>query len=181
MQDDRGKSVASLAQADYVGVDRFVGVKSPQWFYTSKQPVNLQTLVVDDQGSPAAGTTIQSVIEYEEISVAKVKGAGNAYLSDITREWKQVAACSQVSALEGQDCTFTPEKAGTYRMIAKIADTKGREHKTEIMIWVAGDDYVQWNDEDKYILPVIPEKKDYKVGDTAKFLVKNPTLARRHW
>ncbi len=174
VQDDRGKSVASLAQADYVGVDRFVGVKSPQWFYTAKQNVSLQTLVVDDQGNPAPGTMIESVIEYEEISVAKVKGAGNAYLSDITREWKQVAACSQVSALEGQDCTFTPEKAGTYRMIAKISDTKGREHKTEIMIWVAGDDYVQWNDEDKYILPVIPEKKDYKVGDTAKFLVKNP-------
>ncbi len=174
VQDDRGKSVASLARADYVGVDRFVGVKSPQWFYTAKQPVSLQTLVVDDQGNPAAGTPVSSIVEYEDISVAKVKGAGNAYLSDITREWKQVAACDQVSTLEGQDCTFTPEKAGTYRMTSKIADTKGREHKTEIMVWVAGDGYVQWNDEDKYILPVIPEKKDYKIGETAKFLIKNP-------
>ena len=174
VQDDRGKSIASTAQADYVGVDRFVGVKSPQWFYTSKQPVNLQTLVVDDEGNPAAGTQIASMIEFEEISVAKVKGAGNAYLSDITREWKQVATCSQVSALEGQDCSFTPEKAGTYRMTATIADTKGREHHTQIQIWVSGSDYVQWNDEDKFILPIIPEKKDYKIGDTARFLVKNP-------
>lgn len=174
VQDDRGKSVAAMAQADYVGVDRFVGLKSPQWFYTAKQAVSLQTLVVDEHGDPAAGTAIGSVIEYEEISIAKVKGAGNAYLSDITREWKQVAICTQISTLEAQDCTFTPEKAGAYRMIATISDQKGREQKTEIMIWVAGDDYVQWNDEDKYILPVIPEKKSYAIGETARFLIKNP-------
>lgn len=174
VQDDRGKNVASVAHADYIGVDRFVGLKSTKWFYESKKPVSIQTLVVDENGAPAAGTKITSVIEYEDISVAKVKGAGNAYLNDITREWKSVANCEQTSSLLGQDCTFTPEKAGTYRIKAQITDLKGRAHETELMLWVAGEDYVQWNDEDKYTLSIVPEKKEYKVGETAKFLIKNP-------
>ena len=174
VQDDRGKSIASMAQADYVGVDRFVGVKSPQWFYEAKKPVMLQAIVVGEDGAPVSGTKIAVSIEREDISVAKVKGAGNAYLSDITREWKQAASCEQTSTLEGQECAFTPTAAGTYRATAKITDTKGRSHATEITLWVSGDDYVQWNDQDNFALPIVPEKKEYKVGDTAKFLVKNP-------
>lgn len=174
VQDDRGKSVASVASADYIGVDRFVGLQSPQWFYESKKPVTLQTLVVDEEGTPSKNTAVSVSIEFEDISVAKVKGAGNAYLNDITREWKQVATCENTSTDAAQDCTFTPEKAGTYRATASIMDTKNREHKTEITLWVSGDDYVQWNDQDNLALSIIPEKKEYKVGDTAKFLIKNP-------
>jgi uncharacterized protein YfaS (alpha-2-macroglobulin family) len=174
VQDDRGKSVASLANADYFGVDRFVGLKSPQWFYDAKKPIDLKTLVVDEKGAPATGSKIKVDLEFEEINVAKVKGAGNAYLSDITREWKNVATCEKDSQLEPQTCSFTPDKAGSYRAIARIKDSKGRGHETEIGLWVSGDDYVQWNDQDNLALQVIPEKKDYKVGDVAKFLVKNP-------
>lgn len=174
VQDDRGKSVASMASAQYAGVNRYVGLRSPQWFYDAKKPVTLQTLVVDEQGVPVADSKINVLIEREEIDVAKVKGAGNAYLSDVTREWKKAASCDIVSTADAKDCTFTPAGAGSYRAIATIQDTKGREHKTELSLWVSGDDYVQWNDQDNLILPVIPEKKDYKVGDTARFLVKNP-------
>jgi len=173
VQDDRGKSVASVASADYIGVDRFIGVKN-QWLYESKKPVTLQTLVVDEAGIPAKDTVASTLIEFEEISVAKVKGAGNAYLNDITRKWIPVATCNTTSTDTPKDCVFTPEKAGTYRATASIKDMQSREHKTEIMFWVSGSDYVQWNDQDNLALSIVPEQKTYKVGDTAKFLIKNP-------
>lgn len=174
VQDDRGKSVASIANADFFGVNRFVGLKSEQWFYESKKPVTLKTLVVDEKGNAVADNKVEVNIEFESVNVAKVKGAGNAYISDVTREWKQVATCSNLSTLEEGKCTFTPAAAGSYRAIATTQDTEGRSHKTEISLWVSGADYVQWTDDEKLSLPVVPEKKDYKIGDTAKFMVKNP-------
>lgn len=174
VQDDRGKTIANVSRADYFGVDRLVGMKSPQWVYESKKPVALPVLVVDDKGDPAAGTAVNVKIEQEFVNTARVKGAGNAYLSDVTTEWKEVSACQQTSTTEAQDCSFTPQAAGTYRITAEITDTKAVAHKTVLMIWVTGDDYVQWNTEGDSALPIIPEKATYKIGDTARYLIKNP-------
>lgn len=174
VQDDRGKSVASSAHADFIGADRLVGLKSAKWFYEARKPAELQTIVVDDSGAPVAGDKVVVSVEYEEISTAKVKGSGNAYLSDMTREWKEVASCKLTSATAAQPCRFTPAAAGSYRATASVTDTKGRTHTSQLSLWVSGEDYVQWNDQDNLALSIVPEKKSYKVGDTAKFLVKNP-------
>ncbi|HEY8189539.1 MAG TPA: MG2 domain-containing protein, partial [Micavibrio sp.] len=174
VQDDRGKSIASMAQADYFGVDRLVGLKSSQWVYDAKKPATLQAIVVDDRGAPVAGVPIDMQIEQQVISAAKVKGAGNAYLNDITVDWKKIASCGVTSAGAGQDCSFTPPAAGTYRMTASIKDTKGIVHQTQMDLWVTGTDYVQWNDQSELALPIVPEEKEYHVGDTARYLVRNP-------
>ncbi|MBL8639808.1 MAG: large extracellular alpha-helical protein [Alphaproteobacteria bacterium] len=173
VQDDRGKSIASTAHAPYYGVDRFVGLKSPEWFYETKKPVTLQTAVMDENEKIISGTKIHIKLEREDISVAKVKSAGNAYLNDITREWKEEKKWDLIA--DGiTDFSFTPDTAGSYRATAEIKDSKGRTHNSEISFWVSGDNYVQWNDQDKLQLPVISEKNQYQVGETAKFLVKNP-------
>ncbi len=174
VQDDRGKTIANVSRADYFGVDRLVGMKSPQWVYEAKKPVSIPVLVVDDKGEPVAGTAVNISIEQEFINSARVKGAGNAYLSDVTVEWKKLAFCEQISTAEAQNCVFAPQVAGTYRLIAEIADTKGVKHKTTLHLWVSGDDYVQWNNDTDSMLSIVPEKATYQIGDTARYLVKNP-------
>lgn len=174
VRDDRGKSIASLAQADYVGVDRLVGLKLPQWVFESKKTATIKAIVVDDHGKPVEGTDIKIRIEREDIQTAKVKGAGNAYLSDITREWVEAGSCALTSSLEAQDCIFTPNIAGTYRAVATVQDTKGRTHQSETTLWVSGDDYVQWDNQGDLALTIKPEQAEYKVGDKARYLVKNP-------
>ncbi len=174
VRDDRGKSVASEARADYLGVDRLVGLKPTEWVYESGKPAIIKAIVVDDTGKPVEGVAIESVIEREDVVTAKVKGAGNAYLGDNTVEWKKTADCSNKSGLEGQDCTFTPSTAGTYRITSTIKDTKGRTHTSQQTLWVTGSDYVQWNDSKEYALTIMPEKNEYKVGEKARYLVKNP-------
>lgn len=174
VRDERGKSVAAEARADYIGVDRLVGLKSTAWVYDSQKPATLKTIVVDETGKPVPGVSVDVTVEKEEVVIAKVKSAGSAYLGDNTVEWVKTADCNVKSAGEGQDCTFTPGSAGTYRVTAAIKDTKGRTHTTKETIWVSGGDYVQWNEDRNYALTIIPEKTEYKVGDVARYLVKNP-------
>lgn len=174
VQDDRGKTIANLSRADYFGVDRLVGMRSPEWVYESKKPASIPVLVVNDKGDPVAGVPVNVTIEQEFINSARVKGAGNAYLSDVTTEWKKRAYCAQVSKIEAQNCVFAPEVAGTYRLVAEINDTKGVKHKTTLYIWVSGSDYVQWNNDTDSMLSIIPEKTTYQIGDTARYLIKNP-------
>lgn len=174
VRDDRGKYVASAATADYAGVDRFVGLRNTEWVYTAKKDAAIEYIAVDAKGKPVAGTKTHVLIEREVTNAAKVKGAGNAYLTHYTTSWEKVAACDGKTEEVGKACTFTPPAAGSYRATASIEDTKGRSHQTEMRMWVSGRDYVMWNESSDTLLTIISEETSYKTGDTARYLVKNP-------
>ena len=174
VMDDRGKYVASMANAEYVGRDRFVGLRNTQWIYHTDKKAVIESLVVDDKDQLASGVDIQVAIQRQEYKAARVKGPGNAYLTNNIVEWVKVAECQIKSGLAAVPCEFTPTQAGSYQIIASIKDTKGREHKTTIYAWVIGRGYVAWDQNNDATLQIIAEQTEYKIGATARYLVKNP-------
>ncbi len=172
--DDRGKYISGQSRADYVGVDRLVGLHSTEWLYNVGKPANIQYIVVDDHGNPVKGTPVDIKLEHEVKKAARVKGAGNAYLTEYHSEWEAAGSCQGTSEEAPLTCTFTPGKAGSYRAIAKIKDTKGNDHSTTISTYAVGHDFVMWDNGSDSSLTIVPERTDYKVGDTARYLVKNP-------
>ncbi len=173
VQDDRGKNVASSASADYAGVDRFVGVKTKDWMFETGKDAVVQYIVTDAAGNPAEGTEVELLIQRQKVTVSRVKGAGNAYESRYDTSWVTVHTCHGTSGKEAGECHFTPEKAGYYQAVATVHDTKDRIHKSTYYAYVLGGDFVLWSDSD-YALDLVPEKTEWKVGDTARYMVKNP-------
>lgn len=172
--DDRGKSVAGRANATYVGRDRFVGVQHEGWLLESGKETVLETLVVDEQGSVVADAPIAVHIDYYETVAARVKGPGNAFIVQYTNTWKPAAHCESKSAIEPAACRFTPTEPGSYRFTASVVDSKKREHKSSLQRWAIGKGEVMWPSAPGYDLSVLSEKTEYSVGETAKFLVRNP-------
>lgn len=172
--DDRGKNIASATSADYMGVDRLVGLHATSWLYDKDKSGVIQYIVVDGKGNPVASTDVNIDIENEQTTAAKVKGAGNAYQSEYNTEWVKESSCTGTSLDKSGICNFTPKKSGSYRAVATIKDSKGREHKTSLSFWVSGNDFVVWHEQNDTGLEIIPEKADYNVGDKARYLVKNP-------
>ncbi len=174
VRDDRGKYIAASASADYVSVDRLIGLKSSRWLFDAGKPADVYYLVVDAEGRPATGTAAAITIDREETVAARVKGAGNAYLTQFNTQWRETGRCQGVSDTEPLTCRFTPEHPGTYRLTAKIKDTRGKAQQSELKIWVAGKGQVVWAQPDDNSLQIIPEQQQYNIGDTARYLVKNP-------
>ncbi len=187
VQDERGKNVASSVSAKYIGRDRFVGLKETTWLLEAGKEAKIEAVVVDEYGnsltiSDNSGNLaeLQFKIEREEIKASRVKGAGNAYLTQYNREWIDAGQCRE--AVEGKffaktfpaTCSFVPEKAGDYRITATVTDTKGRTQSTQLAQWATGQEWVTWESEPGHSLQVIPAQETYKVGETAKYLVKNP-------
>ena len=171
--DDRGKSVAANKMLDYIGASRLVGLRQKQWVYTVKKPAEIEAIVVNEKGIPTIGT-VAIKVEKKETSVAKVKTAGNVYKTNANYEWKEVAKQSVSSKGEAVVYSFVPETAGVYKVTATTKDDKQRRHHSEMEVYVAGSDFVLWGEENDTYLPVIPEKSSYQVGETARFLIKNP-------
>ena len=174
VRDDRGKYVSATSYADYAGVDRLVGLRKDQWVFKQNEAAQVRYLVVDERGQPVGDTGAALRIERQERKVAQVKGAGNAYLPRFTEDWIDAGECSGTPPGEPLSCAFTPPKAGTYRISAVVEDTQGRSHQTVMYLWVVGEGRVVWWERPGYGIELMPEATEYAVGDTARYLVKNP-------
>jgi len=174
VRDDRGKFVATTSRATYMGVNRLVGMKLDKWTYETDKLAEVKYIVVDERGKPVSGSEAEIKIEYLEVKTSRVKGAGNAYISSFSQKYIPVDSCKGRSKKSAIICEFTPEKPGRYKLTASVTDTKNRKHSSEIDMWVVGEGRVVWQQPNDNSLQIIPEKVTYNIGDTAKYLIKNP-------
>ncbi|TAE34570.1 MAG: hypothetical protein EAY65_01850 [Alphaproteobacteria bacterium] len=181
VQDDRGAYITTRSHKPYAGVDRFVGLRNDQWMWQAGVATPIHYMVVDAKGVPQAGTKINLEFMREEVKIAKVKSAGNVYLDEYNTAWNVQDRCEAESTEDAGSCTFTPQQAGYYRVVAKVRDDQGREHQTIAHLYAGGGDYVAWNSNNEHALEIIPEKKSYKVGDIARYMIKNPYPKGQAW
>ena len=174
VRDDRGKYISGRSFANYSSRDIFAGLRSDSWIYREGEPADLEALVVDIHGKPVAGIPVSIKVEHRETTASRVKGAGNAYLTQLNTRWVEDEKQVIESGEKPVAYTFTPENTGLYRITALIRDSKGRENSTELTKWVAGKGMVLWEDNHNNSLDIVPEKNKYRVGETARYLVKNP-------
>ncbi len=174
VRDERGKYIAAVTRADYLGRDRFVGLRLGQWMLNAEQPASVQYVVVDGSGKVLAGTDVDIAVERMDLKASRVKGPGSAYLTQYSRDWTVAGGCKMASTDQPAICQFTPPQPGSYRIRATIKDSHGREHQSSLPVWVIGKGEVLWENHDDGALTIIPEKTEYHVGDRARYLVQNP-------
>jgi hypothetical protein len=174
VRDDRGKSVAGRVSALYFGRDRYVGILQPGWVLEAGKPARAEILVLDQHGKAAAGTDVEVKVERQITRASRVKGAGDIYLTQYVQEWAETESFKLSSGKDPREITFTPSHPGSCRIRALIVDTLGRPHETVLERWVTGKGHVVWESVSGNLLNVFPEKSEYKVGETARFVVQNP-------
>ncbi len=174
VRDDRGKYVSGRAPATYAGRDRYVGIRQGNWILEAGGSFEVLAIVVDETGHVRPGTDVTLRVEYLEVKASRVKGAGNAYLTQYIQNWVEVTRCEKESAEDPISCPVTPQKSGRYRFNAEVSDTLGRPHSSSLTRWSIGKGQVLWETPPGHHLPIEPEKEEYRVGDTARFLIRNP-------
>jgi alpha-2-macroglobulin len=174
VEDDRGRSIAARAALPYHGRDRYVGLRYDGWVLKAGEAADIQTLVVDADGTPQSGSPTYVKVERKSTRGARVKGAGNAYITRYTHEWERIATCPGRSQAQAQTCRFTPDAAGEYRVTAMVRDTEDRLHETRQWLYAQGRGAVLWEERPDYSLEIESERDGWRVGETARYLVKNP-------
>lgn len=172
--DDRGKNIANAMSAIYAATDRFVGLKPDAWIYQAGKLDTYKYIVVDPQGVPVAGAPVDLKIERKTVTAARVKSAGNVYQTIYNTTWEAAGTCAGTPNAQPETCSFTPKHAGEYRITATVKGSKGKTHVASSDFWATGHDVVLWDGEPDTALQMFPEKASYNVGDTARYLIKNP-------
>ena len=174
VRDDRGGSIAATTSVDFFGRDRFVGLRSDSWLYYQGDRADFPFVVVNERGEPVPGLGTRFSLERLVTKASRVKGAGNAFQTLYVDEWAGVTTLEKVSGEEPLSIGFIPDRPGAYRLRATIKDTGEREHTSVLRFWVAGGQRVTWHEPESQVLTLIAESDRLEVGETARYMVKNP-------
>lgn len=172
VRDDRGKYVVGRATAKYSSRDLFVGIKSNKKPLHNNVKDTNEGLVVDITGKPVSGIPVCFTIEHNEKILGRENGDSDSTLTRYTEKWTEEETYNMVSSNQPFKFGFWPAKPGRYRITAHITDSKGRKHSTRIY----GDSRNRDSEKEDYTdtsLDITADRPEYKIGDTARYVVKN--------
>ena len=145
--------------------DLYVGLRSARTFVQQGEPLVVEAIVTDLDGK---------LVTNREIRM-------RAVMLDWVQEkgvWKQKETnpqdCTIKSAGDAVKCTFTPKLGGMYRVKATIVDDRERANQSALTLWVAGGKQPPKRDVEQEAVEMIPDRKEYKAGETAEILVQTP-------
>jgi uncharacterized protein YfaS (alpha-2-macroglobulin family) len=145
--------------------ERYVGLRAERAFVSKGEAIVIDVIVTDLDGNAAAGRPVR--LRAERLDWEQVEG-----------EWKEVPKDVQERTL---DCgsepfrvRFEAKEGGTWRVLARVADERGRENETETRVWVAGGRVPPRRALEEEKVTLVPDRKEYRAGDTAKVLVLAP-------
>lgn len=151
------------------------GAKTDSWA-ASKDSFKFHAAAVDTSGKPVAGAHVKVDIFRRKFYSHRKRLVGGFYAYENVMETKQIGRfCEGKTADNGiLTCEGKSPVSGEVILQAGIVDNDGRETFANSSLWVAnkGEWWFSANDSDR--IDLLPEKKLYEQGETARFQVRMP-------
>ncbi len=143
----------------------YVGLRSQRTYVESGEPIIIEAIVTDIDGSAVAQRNI-------------AMEAGRMEWRFLDGTWEEVPveiqSCGVTSTEDPVECEFTTDIGGTYQIVATVTDDAGRSSRTEITRWVSGGTIRPERNVVQQEVTLIPDKQKYAPGDQAEILVTAP-------
>ena len=146
--------------------ERYVGMKAEKSFVDEKSPFPFSTIVTNIDGQILAGVPLE--IELYKVEYKYTRTGGYKQTDKLVR--RQNLRSSELP----NKVILNPDEGGTYRIKTKVKDQAGRPNQTEYTFWKAGGELPTRDKVELENLTVVPDRKEYEPGQTARILVMAP-------
>lgn len=155
--------------------DVVLGIRNDNWTRAGQRHT-LEFLAVDPDGSPVAGVPVEANLSLRQNLSHRVRLAGGFYAwRQEIREQPLATGCTGKTDAKGRfSCAVETDAGGEVIVSARALDARGRVARTTQSFWVAGRDEWVFNQDNHDRIDLIPEKKRYEPGETARFQVRMP-------
>ena len=174
-RDPNGETLTAATRVAIWPARVVLGLKPDSWA-ASKDKLKFTVAAVDVQGRPLAGVRVRTDAFRRVTYSHRRRLIGGFYAYEHGSETTRIGElCEGVSDAHGLVfCEVAAPAAGNLILRAQATDADGNRAVTRADAWVAtGDDW--WfaaSDNDR--IDLLPEKKQYEPGDTARFQVRTP-------
>ncbi len=155
-----------------------VGIKPDAWA-ASKESVQAQVAVVDVAGKPVADAPVQVIILERKYYSHRKRLVGGFYAYEHVEETKRIGEfCQGKTDTKGLlRCEGKPPAEGNLILQASVTDVAGNTTAAHREVWVAGSREWWFKARDSDRIDLLPEKRRYEPGETARLQVRMPFRA----
>jgi len=150
--------------------DAYVGMRLARSFVRAGEKIDVDLLVSDIDGKLASGRPVAvkaARIDYEQKGAEYEEKELDVQTCDITSP-------APGGANEAVRCSLPTTDGGSWRVTAIVTDAHGRKNQTQTTVYVIGKEAPRDRRLGGEQVTVVPDKKEYKPGETAKLLVVAP-------
>ncbi len=169
-QTSGGESSVLVHPASY-----YVALKAPEdYFFTAPKSLRVDVLALSPKAERMPGKRVDLELVRRRWTLSRQdlgKGETHAVSKPVD---EVVSRCSLVTQGGPTSCELKAQDGGYYLVMARSRDEKQRTVEAALQLYGIGSASFGWGDNDRAQVELVANKKQYKVGDKALILVKNP-------
>ena len=152
-----------------------LGIKAGSWA-SNRGKVKFTALALDTAGKPLKGQAVEVRGRVAQTITTRKRMVGGFYAYDNRVEVKDLGAlCSGSTDDRGLLlCEAAIESAGQVDLIANAKDAAGNKAQAATSLWVTRQGEIWFAQDNDDRIDVLPEKKRYEPGETARLQVRMP-------
>ena len=175
VRDTNGQAVASSTTATVHPATWYAGIKTESYIAKAGEPETVHLVSVDYESRIAPSRPVTVRIYEREWVRKKERAASGGYFHRYELIETEIEVLTATTNEAGEaTLTFTPPKAGSYRLVAESLDEWERVARSARSLWVSGSDHAPWPVREDDIIELIADREEYEVGDVAEVLVPAP-------
>lgn len=174
-RDPNGETYTAQARTTLWSSAQVIGIRAEEWAAVKDQ-ARAELLVLDINGKPvanapvAASASLRGWVSHRKRTV----GGFYAYHHEEVRQ-ELGAVCTGKTDKSGKfDCNFPVSGNGELLLRAHTTDAQGREARAATAFWIYHGEDGWFRAEDHDRVDLLPEKKRYEPGETARLQLRMP-------
>lgn len=152
-----------------------VGLRAASWV-ANGETLKVQALALDTQGKPLKNAAVSISARQRQTLSTRKRLVGGFYAYEHQRNLKELGElCSGKTDEQGMlSCDVTLKQGGEIELLASAKDSAGRVSRAARTVWVTRAGEYWWAQDNDDRIDVIPERRRWEPGQTARFQVRMP-------
>ncbi len=152
-----------------------LGIKAGSWA-SNRGKVKFTALALDTAGQPVKGQNVEVRGQASQVISSRKRLVGGFYAYDNRTEVKEIGSlCTGRTDERGLLlCEAELQTAGEVQLIVRGTDAQGNTVQSATSVWVTKQGELWFAQDNDDRIDVLPEKKRYEPGETAKLQVRMP-------
>ena len=186
--DGPGEIVTELSFTDPNGEIQTVAASTPVWpaavvagiqtreWVASRGRARFTALALDTEGRPVPGQALEvrGVLRQDISTRKRLVGGFYAWENHVERRELGVLCRGRADARGRLECDAALDTAGQVELIAGTRDKAGHRSEAAASLWITGAGELWFAQDDDDRIELLPQKKRYQPGETARLQVRMP-------
>ena len=174
VEDVSRQHIANRASVTVHPAPWYVGIRRPSYFVEQKAGLKTEIVTVAPNGSVAAGVPVTvTLTQVQWTSVRRAEGNG-FYTWDTERKEVPAGSWTITTGADPVPLDIPIPNGGYFLLKATATEESGRFAVTRTSFYALGEGYTAWARYDHNRIDLVPERKTYKPGETARIMIQSP-------